>query len=742
MNSNRKPRRLRRAFVLAAALFVATTALFGLASADSGSPTLDAATFRVAAAHSGDRWAYDGIATGAWDIQAEDEVRLGEPFAHSAFTWAGPETRRLDDLTLHQLERLDMQTTKYFPRGESWSERSWIPAPQTHWYLAGDDRPSVTASLVHHETSPGGSDIFGVPLPSTFATTSLTAEYHTFGPSRGPCFVKVPFQGIEMDVRDPVSVPCGPSDQGAKLVAKEAGTLRGYTTMRFELQLEDTKDSTSVWYAPDFPYPLRVETTILRDAGEANLVLDLVGFTAGTAAMASDDVADRDVRPGLEWAPRTVTGPSEVGIKMAFPVSLAFDQARADPTYGDVRDFLGRHPAAYVGGVLPFELHDGDQIERGWIIDVTSGDATMSFEAIQRTTPVTIAGVTVVTDVRYEFTTRPFALAFTSYPAPDAAPRELPTVASHLALWEAFADAKSLPKSPRGWAFTLQDLSAHGPYDAMASGHPGMEGKRGSLPPVQTPFGPPLAYSYSMATNGTVLATDGDGRPLSLIIADARSEAGLSGLGSNVVPGSQSDASPRPGSLLRAGLWPLPDSAVATGAGVLSLLAALAYWIWPGLKGGTVFGLFSRVHSDGPESHPARSRLLQQIEAQPGAHYRDLLRSSRLSKGSLEHHLRVLEAHHLVKSVRTARYTCYFPAHTNRTELAAAGALKSDGARKVLQALQGGRPLTGRDLVHRTGLSASTVSEHASRLSAAGLIAAQRDGRTVVYHSTTGGLGW
>src|SRR5205814_1837843 len=103
------------------------------------------------------------------------------------------------------------------------------------------------------------------------------------------------------------------------------------------------------------------------------------------------------------------------------------------------------------------------------------------------------------------------------------------------------------------------------------------------------------------------------------------------------------------------------------------------YWIWPKAKLLAALGLFSRLERGELLNHPARARLAQLVEANPGIHFHDLARQAGLANGSAVHHLRKLTDAGHVSLRRSGRYTCYFPGdRVEPTQAAAAPILKSD----------------------------------------------------------------
>jgi predicted transcriptional regulator len=188
--------------------------------------------------------------------------------------------------------------------------------------------------------------------------------------------------------------------------------------------------------------------------------------------------------------------------------------------------------------------------------------------------------------------------------------------------------------------------------------------------------------------------------------------------------------------LVAAAFLPSPEQGAAITAA--SALAGLLYWLWPTIKGGAA-GLFSRVTGPKLLEHPARARLVQLVQAEPGVHFQDLVRRSGLPNGTAVHHLHKLADAGLVAARPLGRYTCYFPGPSpDRASLAAAPVTRSDGARRILAELTANPGLSGTDLAVRLGLQASTVTYHVKRLQEAGLVAAARDGRVIRLRTVAG----
>jgi predicted transcriptional regulator len=126
--------------------------------------------------------------------------------------------------------------------------------------------------------------------------------------------------------------------------------------------------------------------------------------------------------------------------------------------------------------------------------------------------------------------------------------------------------------------------------------------------------------------------------------------------------------------------------------------------------------------------HPARSKIMQAIEAEPGVHFLALSRRLAIGNGTLDHHLRKLEQANLVRRHSSPGYVCFFPAGTGWAAMQAAPALRSDGGRAVAKALAEQPGATSREIAAKLGLAPSTVAYHLKRLQGAGVVTTGRTG--------------
>jgi predicted transcriptional regulator len=112
-----------------------------------------------------------------------------------------------------------------------------------------------------------------------------------------------------------------------------------------------------------------------------------------------------------------------------------------------------------------------------------------------------------------------------------------------------------------------------------------------------------------------------------------------------------------------------------------------------------------------------RSRVLKLILRHPGVRYRQLLRTTGLSNGSLSNILRKLENSRNIIVNRTAnRSTAYYPKNINTNELYIIENLRNNIDRRIVQYLLEQGHSTFYDIVSHSKRAPSTVSWHLNRL--------------------------
>jgi predicted transcriptional regulator len=119
----------------------------------------------------------------------------------------------------------------------------------------------------------------------------------------------------------------------------------------------------------------------------------------------------------------------------------------------------------------------------------------------------------------------------------------------------------------------------------------------------------------------------------------------------------------------------------------------------------------------------ARIVILKQIGETPGIRYRELVRSTGLSNGTLEYHLRILERTHKVKvDISDGRRGRYYPIDILANESHILGFIRNNVSRQILTFILEHELCTFGEILEHIKKAPSTLSWHLKRLSKAAVI--------------------
>lgn len=178
----------------------------------------------------------------------------------------------------------------------------------------------------------------------------------------------------------------------------------------------------------------------------------------------------------------------------------------------------------------------------------------------------------------------------------------------------------------------------------------------------------------------------------------------------------------------------LPDSAPARTAAGASILAGLAALGWAILRAAGLAPLlpfFSRIEDGELARHPARRQALDFIAANPGCNLQELRHALGLAWGTTVHHMARLEKAGLVAVRHIAGQRTHWP--IGGAPPAAALPATSRALASLVQARPG---LDQGELARLLGVGAATACKQLARLESAGLVLAQRVGRSRRYVGT------
>jgi hypothetical protein len=654
--------------------------------------------FVVPSAHEGDHGHYvhagghDGRTDGYWPDAVD-------------FAWVGPGSAYNGTGAQVLVNRL-----AYHEVREGWQPEALNIVPGGHTEIDGNFESNQTYVDSREGLYPGGN-----------VTSVDNIRYVSFVGQERPlsiwCGIVNPLQGKTVDLRasaaDDTTCWNGPGSWNVDrvfVIATKVGGADGGRVAVFEGRYNDgfLEPHTFLrsYYREGVAYPIRLEY-VSGDVGgdcDCSAIYLLDGLTVGSTPLAAEPRVLAPAPPAATMAPTTETGPDAAGVEHPFTLAEAWDHARDDDTYTELADYRAAHPDSAIGQAM-YEVHTQDsRIMHRWVIVLTDGAQQYAFmvertDATQPTLPVVPPVAPPATQplpapsYRYERLTNGWEDG--QYPTLDAWPADMPTVASMMQAWQAFSGSE---EPANAWGFDLRCGTApDGSCQPQATYSAGL--KQDDFDGVAT-----------IASHRTIwqdeLEFGADGRASGAFTRATTMDTTV-------------DA--------------LPDAEPTPAGGGVAILVAAAYFLWPLARGGGA-GLFSRVHKDKLLDNPLRQQLVQRIEAEPGIHHNALVRELGKGKGAAEHHLDKLVDARIVLRHRGTGYTCYFPMGTDRRDMAAAPAVKSDGARQVLEALRNGVPGV-RGIAIATGLSPSTVSHHLERLRAAGLVVG--DGHSG-YHAATG----
>lgn len=172
---------------------------------------------------------------------------------------------------------------------------------------------------------------------------------------------------------------------------------------------------------------------------------------------------------------------------------------------------------------------------------------------------------------------------------------------------------------------------------------------------------------------------------------------------------------------------------MATYALLLTAVGLAAWRIWSLAPGS--LSLFTRFERDEVLEHRRRNRLFECVQARPGVSFGELRAATDFSPGVLQHHLRLLEQHGLVRRQRSGRHTRFYP-RGPRIETATS---LSPARSRLLEILNAEHRLTATQLAERLGQRVQSTWEVLKNLHAAGLIQGERKGRATAWRLAAAG---
>lgn len=172
----------------------------------------------------------------------------------------------------------------------------------------------------------------------------------------------------------------------------------------------------------------------------------------------------------------------------------------------------------------------------------------------------------------------------------------------------------------------------------------------------------------------------------------------------------------------------IAGSVVRALRGAVGLLAALP-----------LLSLFSRIERGAVMDNAQRARVHEVIAQDPGLSLSQVSARAGIAWGTAVHHLRRLEQHGMVVSLRDMGHRRFFIANTPAAaQRAAVSVVMHPTARRIAEFVAH-RPGTDQaGICQALGLNNPAASKHLSHFEQRGLVVAQRSGRSRHYHATGG----
>jgi len=144
---------------------------------------------------------------------------------------------------------------------------------------------------------------------------------------------------------------------------------------------------------------------------------------------------------------------------------------------------------------------------------------------------------------------------------------------------------------------------------------------------------------------------------------------------------------------------------------------------------------YRRVHRENALESPRRLAILNFIKANPGLHFRELLRNMSVARGTLDYHIRIMVSEGLLKAVQEKGRSHYFAADSQYSteEETFIAAMRSDSLRGIITQIYQTQGARTEELAEESGLSKATVYVHVKYLESLGIVRSERAGRSVQY---------
>jgi predicted transcriptional regulator len=130
-----------------------------------------------------------------------------------------------------------------------------------------------------------------------------------------------------------------------------------------------------------------------------------------------------------------------------------------------------------------------------------------------------------------------------------------------------------------------------------------------------------------------------------------------------------------------------------------------------------------------------KQKIFKYISDNPGTTTAEISRNLMMNRGTLSHHLMMLEKQNRVISYKTRGKIHYFLNESTygEKEKVALAALKNEKHRRIISEILNSGQITHETLAEKIGVSAPTINWHIRHLKERGIVRADTDGRYTAY---------
>ena len=164
---------------------------------------------------------------------------------------------------------------------------------------------------------------------------------------------------------------------------------------------------------------------------------------------------------------------------------------------------------------------------------------------------------------------------------------------------------------------------------------------------------------------------------------------------------------------------------------IMNILSAMNLLLYPAKLIFAILGF--KITERDVLDNPNRSSINAYIKAKPGVYIGEIADNTGLNRGTLRHHLKILESENMIEAHFDHGKVRYFQSNSTYEEKQVISALQNKMTRKIILKILEEECNTNRDLVQATGISKGTITWYIKQLKELDLIEENKVGRVVTY---------